>query len=111
MWVNDGTAPDVFRATMSIKRFYFLLRHLRFDDMNTRTERATHDNMAAMRNIFEKFNSYCQEHYQIGEYCAIDEMLESFRGRCKFRVYMANKPAKYDIYALVDAKSFYTSNL
>lgn len=111
MWVNYGTAPDVFRATKSIKRFFFLLRHLRFDDMNTRTERATHDNMAAMRNIFEKFNSYCQEHYQIGEYCAIDEMLESFRGRCKFRVYMANKPAKYGIYALVDAKSFYTSNL
>lgn len=73
--------------------------------MNTRTERATHDNMAAMRNIFESFVTNCQKHYQIGEYCTIDEMLESFRGRCKFRVYMANKPAKYGIkiYALVDA--------
>ncbi|KAF5295916.1 hypothetical protein FQR65_LT10347 [Abscondita terminalis] len=113
MWGNDGTAPDVFRATMSIKRFYFLLRHLRFDDMNTRTERTTYDNMAAMRDIFQTFVMNCQKHYQIGEYCTIDEMLESFRGRCKFRVYMANKPAKYGIkiYALVDAKSFYTSNL
>jgi hypothetical protein len=113
MWGNDGTSPDIFRATMSIKRFYFLLRHLRFDDMNTRTERASQDNMAAMRNMFEEFVTNCQKHYQIGEYCTIDEMLESFRGRCKFRVYMANKPAKYGIkiYALVDAKSFYTSNL
>ena len=92
MWGNDGTAPDVFRATMSIKSFYFLLRHLRFDDMNTRTERATHDNMAAMRNIFESFVTNCQKHYQIGEYCTIDEMLESFRGRCKFRVYMLINP-------------------
>ncbi|GBP81135.1 PiggyBac transposable element-derived protein 4 [Eumeta japonica] len=113
MWGNDGTAPDIFRATMSIKRFYFLLRNLRFDYMNTRTERASHDNMAAMRNIFDAFVTNCQKHYQIGEYCTIDEMLESFRGRCKFRVYMANKLAKYGIkiYALVDAKSYYTSNL
>lgn len=40
-------------------------------------------------------------------------MLEAFRGRCKFRQYIANKPAKYGIkiYALVDARTFYTSNM
>lgn len=81
--------------------------------MHTRAERAQYDNVAAMRNIFEIFVTNCQKHYQIGENGTIDEMLESFRGRCKFRVYMANKPAKYGIkiYALVDSKSFYTSNL
>ncbi|GBP12806.1 hypothetical protein EVAR_6129_1 [Eumeta japonica] len=44
-------------------------------------ERASHDNMAAMRNIFEAFVTNCQKHYQIGEHCTIDEMRESFRGR------------------------------
>lgn len=40
-------------------------------------------------------------------------MLEAFRGRCKFRQYIANKPAKYGIkiYALVDARTFFTNNL
>lgn len=40
-------------------------------------------------------------------------MLDAFRGRCKFRQYIANKPAKYGvkIYALVDARTFFTNNL
>lgn len=97
MWVDDGTAPDIFRATMSKTRFFFLLRNIRFDDMQTRAECAKTDNMAAMRNMLETFVTNCQTHYQIGENGTIDEMLESFRGRCKFRVYMANKPAKYGI--------------
>lgn len=40
-------------------------------------------------------------------------MLESFRGRCNFRVYMKNKPAKYRIriFLLACARTFYTSNM
>lgn len=113
MWLDDGTACDFFRATMSIKRFLFLLRVLRFDDINTRDNRKESDNLAPIREIFESFVAHCNENYTPGEYCTIDEMLESFRGRCKFRVYISNKPAKYGIkiYALVDAKTFYSSNL
>ena len=113
MWLDDGTACDFFRATMSIKRFLFLLRVLRFDDINTRDNRKESDNLAPIREIFESFVAHCNENYTPGEYCTIDEMLESFRGRCKFRVYISNKPAKYGIkiYALVDAKTFYSCNL
>lgn len=113
MWLDDGTACDFFRATMSIKRFLFLLRALRFDDINTRANRKESDNLAPIREIFYSFVAHCNDNYTPGEYCTIDEMLESFRGRCKFRVYISNKPAKYGIkiYALVDAKTFYTSNL
>ncbi|CAB3260710.1 unnamed protein product [Arctia plantaginis] len=40
-------------------------------------------------------------------------MLVAFRGRCKFRQYIPSKPAKYGlkIIALVDAKTFYITNL
>jgi len=40
-------------------------------------------------------------------------MLEGFRGRCKFRQYIANKPNKYGIkiFALVDSRVFYTVNM
>ena len=40
-------------------------------------------------------------------------MLAAFRGRCGFRQYIPSKPDKYGIkfFALVDAKSFFTSNL
>lgn len=113
LWDVDGTAPDCFRLTMSRERFHILIRALRFDDINDRNERKKIDNLAHIRQVFDQFVSKCKENYQVGEYCTIDEMLEGFRGRCKFRQYIANKPAKYGlkIYALVDARMFYTCNL
>lgn len=113
LWESDGTAPDCFRATMSIRRFYFLLRALRFDDIRTREERKSIDNLAPIREIFEQFVQNCQAHYTPGEYLTIDEMLDAFRGRCKFRQYIKSKPARYGIkiFAMCDARVFYTSNL
>lgn len=109
MWLNDGTAPNIFRASMSMKRFLFLLLVIRCDDTESRSVRSKTDNLAAFREVFEEFNDYCTNYNIPGEYCTIDEMLESFRGRCKFRVYIANKPAKYGIKinALVDSRTFY----
>lgn len=113
LWQDDGTTPECFRATMSYRRFYLLLRALRFDNVKDRQNRSQFDNLAAIRELFEEFVSNCQKAYRIGEYCTIDEMLDAFRGRCKFRQYIANKPAKYGIkiWALVDARIFYTYNL
>lgn len=69
--------------------------------------------MAAMRSIFQQFVQCCQNAFTPSEFLTIDEMLLSFRGRCLFRVYIPNKPAKYGIkfLALVDAKTFYVLNL
>lgn len=43
----------------------------------------------------------------------IDEMLLALRGRCPFRQYIPSKPAKYGlkVFAVCDAKTYYTSNL
>lgn len=58
------------------------------------------------------FNNNCQSNYSCGEYLTIDEMLIAFRGRCKFRMYLKNKPDKYGIkmQCLVDAKTHYLLN-
>jgi hypothetical protein len=73
----------------------------------------TTDNLAPIRYIYDHFLKSCIGSYTISEYATMDEMLEAFRGRCKFRQYIANKPAKYgiQIYALVDSLTFYTSNM
>ena len=98
---------------MSIRRCYLLLRALRFDNIHDRDGRKLIDNLAPIRDIFEEFVRKCLSNYQVGECTTVDKMLEGFRGRCKFRQYIRNKPAKYEIkvYALVDARTFYTSNL
>ncbi|KAJ8886704.1 hypothetical protein PR048_012916 [Dryococelus australis] len=92
--LKKATMPTYHIATMSMKIFYLMLRALRFDNKNDRHIRRATDNLAAIRTVFEDF------------------VFRSFRGWCSFCVYIANKPAKYSIkiYALVDARTFYTSN-
>lgn len=48
----------------------------------------------------------------MGELACIDEMLIGFRGRCRFRMYIPNKPRKYGIkvMALTDARTHYFYN-
>ena len=113
IWETDGTGIEIARACMSIKRFLFLLRVIRFDNKADRPQRQVSDRLAAIRRIFESFVDNCKKNYCIGELMTIDETLVPFRGRCGFIQYIPNKPAKYGIklFALCDAKMFYTANL
>ncbi|XP_049942746.1 piggyBac transposable element-derived protein 4-like [Schistocerca serialis cubense] len=97
LFANDGTGRDVFRATMSVQRFLFILSCLRFDCAATRDARKADDRLAAIRDVRELFIDKCQKYYTPGAYVTIDEMLVPFRGRCKFRMYMPKKPAKYGL--------------
>lgn len=113
LWATDGTGLEIFHKTMSYKRFLFLSRCLRFDDIGTRVVRKETDKLAPIREFFEDFLNNCQKYYTVGEYITIDEKLEAFRGKCSFRQYIPNKPARYGIkvFALVDARTFYTWNM
>lgn len=113
LWRSDGTGVEIFRLTMSIKRFKFLLKCIRFDDKITRTERKNIDKLAPIRELFDNFVNKCKNGYSLSEYVTIDEKLEGFRGRCSFRQYIPSKPNRYGIkiFALCDAKMYYTSNL
>ena len=66
-----------------------------------------------LRDFFEKFVNNCRSCYYVGADVTIDETLEAFRGRCPFTLYIPSKPSKYGIkiFAVVDSKMFYTSNL
>lgn len=112
-WSTDGLGIDIFRMTMSEKRFRFLIRCLRFDNRVTRPQRREIDKLAAVREIFDLFIENCKSHFSLGENVTIDEMLPAFRGRCGFRQYIPSKPSKYGIkiFSLCDAKLFYTYNM
>lgn len=112
-WATDGNGVAIFPATMGINRFRFLCRCIRFDDIHSREERRKLDKICAVREIFENFVRNCKSAYTVGALTTLDEMLWAFRGRCSFRMYIANKPAKYGlkIFALVDARTYYVTNL
>ncbi|UYV73301.1 hypothetical protein LAZ67_10002611 [Cordylochernes scorpioides] len=112
LWAVDGSGVEIVRAIMSQERFLFLLPCLRFDDITTRKERKKLDKLAPIREFVEAFVYNCKKLYTPGEYNTIDEKPIPFRGRCGFRQYMPNKPAKYGlkIYTISDARTFYTFN-
>lgn len=110
LWSNLG--PPIYPATMSQRRFRFLLSFLRFDDKATRHERRLVDKFAPIREIWDTLIDNCKKYYSVHQNCTIDEQLVSFRGRCSFRVYMRNKPHKYGIKILMmnDSATSYMIN-
>lgn len=114
LWSKDAlyTRP-IFPAAISRDRMKHLLSFIRFDDMETRTERRKTDKLAACRQIFDIFVKNCNYNYNPGTHLTVDEQLLGFRGKCPFRIYMKSKPAKYGIkiWALVDVATTYVKNL
>lgn len=113
LWRTNGLGIDIFHSTMTLKRFFFILRCIRFDDYRDRQCRKEIDNFADFRDIFELFLANCENNYTVSEYTTIDEQLVAFRGRCPFRVYIPSKPAKYGlkIQTICDVQTWYTLNM
>lgn len=96
-FTKNGTGLIILRANFSENRFRFLLRFIRFYDINTRAKRNAFDKLAPIREILLSFSTNSQSSFNLGEYVTIDEMLVAFRGRCSFIQYIAQKPAKYGL--------------
>ena len=79
LWATE--AHSFYRAAMSKNMFKTWLRILRFDDASTRAERRQTDTFAAVREIWEDFNSLLGAHYDPSEDLVIDEQLVCSRTR------------------------------
>lgn len=111
--MNNGTGVEAIYVTMTEHRFRFLMRCLRFDDVQSRDLRKSHDKLAAIREVFDLFVGNSKSSYNPSDYLTIDEQLVAFRGNCPFRQYIPSKASKYGIkvFALVSCSDFYTTNL
>ncbi|CAG5011701.1 unnamed protein product [Parnassius apollo] len=98
---------------MSRKRFLFLLRSIRFDNVDTRLDRRRSDKFAPLREIYEDFDNNLKKYYSLGPHVTIDEKVEKTRGRCPFCQYIPSKPGKYGVklHLMADSKTFYTYNI
>ena len=96
MWSAE-TGCALYQLAMSEARFIWLIRCLRFDDRATRDIRLKDDKFAAVREIWDLFIARCGQHYEPHDNLTVDEQLLAFRGRCPFRMYIPNKPAKYGV--------------
>ncbi|UYV68007.1 hypothetical protein LAZ67_5002775 [Cordylochernes scorpioides] len=64
---------------------------------------------APIREIFEEFVTNCKTMYHPRKYSTLDENIIPFKGRCSFKQYLPNKPAKYGIetYVLCCSRTSY----
>ncbi|XP_035220849.1 piggyBac transposable element-derived protein 4-like [Stegodyphus dumicola] len=97
---------------MSMKRFKFLLSNLRFDNPDDKEERKKSDPAALISEVMNLFIYNSQKAYTLGTCVCIDEMLVGFRGKCRFKMYMPQKPVKYGlkVMCLTDARNNYAYN-
>lgn len=113
-WDNtQSTGIEACYLAMSRKRFVFLVRCMRFDDITDRQQRKTTDKLAPIREIFEIIVDNFQKAYSPYENLTVDEIMVDFKGRCPFKYYIPKKAVLLGIkvFALVDAMTAYTLNL
>ncbi|GBN50890.1 hypothetical protein AVEN_140981-1 [Araneus ventricosus] len=79
---------------MSSKRFLFLLRCTRFDDIRDRQSRKDVDKLAPIREFFEKFGDNCHKCYNVGAYVMIDSKKYKRKIHPRERNGTPNKKAK-----------------
>ncbi|KAF2902157.1 hypothetical protein ILUMI_04032 [Ignelater luminosus] len=105
LWTSDGSRVECMGSTMPRERSLLLLRVLRCDNFEDRAEREAYDNLVAIRDELDEFISKCRKITKMANFllCVV-EMLELFRGRCKF-------PYGIKVFSLGDARTFYTSNI
>ena len=77
-----------------------------------RSSRLTTDKFALFPDVWDKFVENCQGNYKPGAHLTVDEQLFPSKTRCRFIVYMPDKPDKFGIkfWCLVDNDSKYLCN-
>ncbi|XP_055365085.1 piggyBac transposable element-derived protein 4-like [Betta splendens] len=114
--------PDYWSGTLGHKqitdimprdRFVDIMRHLRFDDKSTRSERVKTDRFAAISELWGAFACNCITSYTPGRHITVDEQLFPTKTRCPFLQYIASKPDKFGIkfWVACDLQTKYICNV
>ena len=96
LWQLEDSKP-FYRAVISLVRFKFLLKCLRFDNWHTREERKVHNKFAAIAEIWNIFLINLRRGYIPDDCITVDEQLVGYRGRISGRTYITSKPRKYGL--------------
>ena len=91
------SSNPIYKATMGINCFKFLVRCIQFDNLTARPQRWRSDRFAAFREFLKCFNENCAQLRTPSEYLTIHESLYPHQGKIVIRQYNPNKPARYGI--------------
>ena len=113
MWSKEWGVP-LFSNSMPRDRFLEILRFLRFDKKEERSERLKNDKFALVSSVWNSFIDNCIKAYKPDVNLTVDEQLLPCKARCrpKYIQYMPNKPDKFGLkfWLLVDLNDKYICN-
>ena len=97
---------------MSRNDFTEILRFIRFDKRNERSQRLQTDKFALVSTVWDKFIENSQNSFKPGAFITVDEQLFPTKARCRFTQYMPNKPNKFGIkfWLASDVETKYVAN-
>lgn len=96
LW-NNKWGPSFFSNTMSRRDFTEILRYIRFNKKDQRSQRLQTDKFALVSAVWDKFIENSKNCFKPGAYITVDEQLFPSKARCRFTQYMPNKPQKFGI--------------
>ena len=111
LW-SEKWSISIFQTSMPRDTFEKILRFIRFDQRNARSERLKTDKFALISEIWNDFVENCKKAYIPEAELTIDEQLFPTKARCRFTQYMGNKPDKFGIkfWLLAETDSKYLWN-
>ena len=78
-------------------RFLEIMKYLRFDMKSERRRNLEKDKFCLAPSLWNPLIENCQKAFRSNENITVDEQLLPCQARCKFILYMANKPDKFGI--------------
>ena len=96
IWQPEDS-KSFYRAVMSLVRFKFLFRCLRFDNWNTREERKVHSKFAAVAEIWDIFLINLRRACIPNDCITVDEQLVGYRAKIPCRTYIPSTQRKYGL--------------
>ena len=97
IFVEQQVEAIIFSITMSRRDFTKILRYIRFDNRNQRSQLLQTDKFALGSAVWYRFIENSQNCFKPGAYITVDEQLFPSKARCRFTQYMPNKPQKFGI--------------
>jgi len=111
LW-SQKWGPAFFSKTMPRNKFTEIMKFIRFDKKDQRSQRLKKDKFALISEVWNRFIANSQACYKPGVNITVDEQLFPTKARCRFTQYMPNKPDKFGIkfWLAVDVSSKYIVN-
>ena len=114
IWYDEEVARNLYRASMSLHRFQFLIKSLSFHDHTTLRSDIVGDAYAKVRWLLDTFERNACLHYNHTEFVVLDETLRNyFAHECDLLFFLPDKPGQMGLffYTLGDGIDRYFSRV